>query len=168
MHVACKVPGDFKMTTIFRDREQQLMDYVDREVEAFRNDYLVRGIEPAWNLDKADKMISLDNATHPVRVGEMDIEGVGEVMEYAELAAQESAITKRKKQAAARLRQLADGAEMVTFSGERAYWYAEGHRSNVDLDTLKERWPDAYDACVSETTYPILNIDRAYKPKGGK
>jgi hypothetical protein len=163
MHVACKVPGDLKMTIIYRDREQQLMGYVDREVEKFRNDHLVPGIEPAWNLDKADKMFALDNATHPVRVGEIDINDIGEVMEYADLAARDSAITKHKKQAAARLREIADGKQLITFSGQRAYWYSEGHKDKVDTELLKERWPEAYEACVSQTTYPILNIDKAYK-----
>lgn len=165
MHVACKVPGDLKMTTVFRDREQKLMAYVDREVEAFRNDYLVRGIEPAWNLDKADKMLALDKATYPDRVGEVDIDGVGEVMAYAELAAAAGDLEKDKKRAATELRRLAHGAQLVTFSGERAYWYSEGHRDKVDLAVLKERWPDAYEACVSKTTYPIINIDKAYKGK---
>lgn len=168
MHVAAKVPGDLIMTTIFRDREQALMDYVDREVEAFRRDYLIPGIEPAWNLDKADKMFALDKASHPERVGEVDIEGIGEVMEYAELAAEETALGKHKKAVSARLRELANGAEVVTFSGQRAYWYSEGHRKNTDYQQLKERWPEAYEACVSETTYPILNIDKAYKPRGTK
>lgn len=168
MHVACKVPGDFKMTTIFRDRETRLMDYVDREVEAFRNDYLVRGIEPAWNLDKADKMIALDNAMYPERVGEVDIEGIGEVMTYAELSAAAGAADKAREAAGARLRELANGAQTITFSGQRAYWYSEGHRKRVDIEGLKERHPEAYADCVSETTYPIINIDAAYKVKKGK
>jgi predicted phage-related endonuclease len=169
MHVACKVPGDFKMTTIFREREQELMEYVDGEVERFRNEHLVRGIEPPWNLDKADKMIALDNATYPERVGELDIETIGEVQEYAELAAEAGELDKRKKASSARLREIARGAQLLTFAGERAFWYGEGHRKNTNLERLAERWPEAYADCVTETTYPILNIDKAYKPKrGGK
>lgn len=163
IHYAIKVPGDFKQGIIYAAREQQLMAYVDAAVEKFRDDHLVRGIEPDWNLGKADKMIELDNATHPERNGEIDIEGIGDVMAYAQAAADESAAAKRKKEAAARLRQLAGGAALVTFANERAYWYGRGRRKKVDLEKLLERWPEAYDAVVSETTYPIVHIDKAYK-----
>ena len=75
-------------------------------------------------------------------------------------------MAKARKAAAARLRQIANGAEIGTFAGERAFWYSEGHTTNVDLDRLKERHPEAYDDCVTESTHPVLNIDKAYKPRG--
>lgn len=131
---------------------------------------MLPGVEPAWNLEKPEKMIELDNATYPEREGvaELGVEEIGEVMEYARLAAEATALDKRKKALAARLRQLANGAAVATFSGERAYWYGEGHRSNANLDLLKERWPDAYDACVTENEFPVLHIDKAHKPRGDK
>jgi predicted phage-related endonuclease len=170
MHYACKVPGDFKQGIVYRRDEQKLMAYVDKHVEAFRRDYLIRGVEPAWNLDKPEKMIALDNDTHPEREGvaELDIKGIGEVMAYAEIASDAGAIDKAKKRQAAALRQLADGAEIATFAGERVFWYGEGHRSNTDLEKLKEEWPDAYRACVTENAFPVLHIDKAYKPRGTK
>lgn len=170
MHYACKVPGDFKQGIIYAERETKLMAYIDEVVERFRMDYLVRGVEPAWNLAKADKMLELDKATFPEREGvvELDITQIGAVQEYAEIAARAGAIDKEKKAAAARLRQIADGAEIATFAGERAFWYSEGHRKNPDFETLMANHPEAYDECVGETTYPILNIDKAYKVKGGK
>lgn len=173
MHYACKVPGDFKQGIIYRDREERLMSFIDATVEGFRKDYLIRGVEPAWNLEKPDKMIALDNDTHPERdgVAELDIEGVGEAMAYAEIAygpGGAGEIDKRKKAQAAMLRKLADGAAVATFSGERVFWYGEGHRSNVNLDKLKERWPEVYDEVVTENTFPVLHIDKAYKPRGDK
>ncbi len=166
IHYAIKVPGDFKQGIVYAAREQKLMAYVDAEVERFRNDHLVRGVEPAWNLDKADKMIELDNLTHPNRVGVIDVDSAGDVMAYAEAQRRESDAAKDKKRLAAALRQHAAGAEIVTFSGERAYWYSESGRTNVDLEKLMERWPDAYDACVTDKRFPVLHIDNAYKVKG--
>jgi predicted phage-related endonuclease len=169
MHYAVKIPGDFKMGIIYRDREQQLMSYIDGAVEAFRKDYLLAGVEPPWNLAKADKLIALDNATHPERdgVAELDIDGIGDVMAYAEAAAMESAGRKRKKQLAAALREHANGAAVVTFAGERVYSYRMDNRApEVDLQQLKERWPDAYDACVTQKQSPTLIIDKAYRMRG--
>lgn len=169
-HWAALIGGNqLKQGIIYADRETKLMKFIIGEVERFRDEHLIAGVEPRWDsTSKPDKMIELDNATYPNRAGEVDIEGVGAVMAYAEAAAEAGAATKRRKALAAELRQLAGGAEVVTFSGERAYWYGEGHGTNVDLMKLKERWPDAYDACVTENTWPVLNVDKVYKPKRGK
>lgn len=168
IHYACKVPGGMRQGIIYRDREQELTDYVIGELTKFRSEHLLTGVEPDWSEAKPDKMIVLDNATNPERSGvvEIDVEAIGDVQAYAQAAADESAAKTRKKKLAARLRQLADGAEIVKFSGERAYWYGEGGRSDTDLEQLKERWPDAYEACVTESRWPVLHIDKAYKPRG--
>lgn len=170
MHYMVDVPGDFRQGIIYRDRDQRLMDYVVGEVDRFRREHLIPGIEPEWNVEKADKLIDLDNATHPKRTGvaEVDMDTIGEVMEAADLAAQITALGKKQDAAKALLRKAAAGAEVATFSGERAYWYRSGSRPKVNLEMLKERWPEAYDAVVSETTYPVLYIDKAFKPRKEK
>ncbi len=169
MHYACNIGGNtMRQGIVYAEREQKLMRFVVAAVDRFRAEHLLAGVEPPWSEDKPDKMIALDNATHPERGGviELDVHGIGDVMEYAEVAAQAGAIDKRKKRIAARLRQRANGAEIATFSGERAFWYGDGHRPNVDLDKLKEGWPDAYEACVREKGFPVLHIDAAYKARG--
>lgn len=174
IHYACKVPGGMKQGIIYRDREQKLTEFILGEVTRFRTDHLLAGIEPEWNVsEKPDKMIDLDNATYPDRSGvvELDLPGVGAVMEYAEIAygpGGAGEVDKRKKQAAAQLRKIAGGAQVGTFGGDRVFWYGEGRRSGTDLDKLKERWPQAYEECVTETTFPVLHIDEAYKPRGEK
>jgi putative phage-type endonuclease len=165
-HLAALDGGNkLKQMTIYADRERELTEYVVTEVRRFLTENLEAGVEPRWNNEKPDKMIQLDNATHPERdgVAELDIDGIADVMDYAQFSADAGAAEKLRKQGAARLRQLADGAEVAKFAGERAFWYGEGSKPKVDLDMLKERWPDAYDAVVSETTFPVLNIDAAYK-----
>jgi predicted phage-related endonuclease len=151
---------------IYADREQKLMAYIDAEVERFRTEHLLTGREPEWNVsEKPDKMIALDEATHPERVGTLDIEGIGEVMEYARLARRKADAETARKAAAARLRQLADGREFVTFAGQLAYRLGPTRNTNVDLDKLKEKYPDAYadPEVVSETTSHTIYIDKAYK-----
>jgi predicted phage-related endonuclease len=169
-HYACLVGGNtMRQGIIYADRETKLTEYIVAEVDRFRTEHLLPKREPEWNVaGKPDKMIALDNATHPERDGvvELDIEGIGEVVAYAEAQAAESAATKRKKQAAARLRQLAKGSRTVKFADQLAYYYGEGGKSHVDLGMLKERWPDAYDACVTEARWPVLHIDKAYQVRG--
>ena len=166
-HVAMLIGGNtLRQTVVWAAKERELTEYIVKEVDAFREIYLIPGVEPAWNtVDKAAKLIELDSLSHPERVGEIDLDGITDVMEYAEAQAAESAARKCKEQAKARLAQLADGREIVTFSGERAYWYGRSVRTNVDLDVLRERYPEAYadPAVVSETVSHPLYIDKAYK-----
>lgn len=170
-HYACLVGGNkMKQGIVYADRpdEIKLTNYLVAEVDRFRNEHLIPEIEPEWAGNKPDKMIELDNLMHPERAGveHIDVDGIGEVMGYAALASQATELDKKKKAGAAKLRQLAGGKWVAAFSGERAYWYTEGARPKVDLDKLKERWPDAYEECVSETTFPVLHIDKAFKPRG--
>jgi hypothetical protein len=122
-HYACLVGGNvMKQGIVYADRETELRDYLRAEVRRFRAEHLLTGREPEWNVsEKPDKMIALDEATHPERVGTLDIEGIGEVMEYARLARRKADAETARKAAAARLRQLADGREFVTFAGQPAY-----------------------------------------------
>jgi predicted phage-related endonuclease len=154
-HYACLIGGNvMKQGIVYADRETELRDY------------LLAGREPEWNVsEKPDKMIALDEATHPDRVGTLDIEGIGEVTEYARLARRKADAETARKAAAARLRQLADGREFVTFAGQLAYRLGPTHNTNVDLDKLKEKYPDAYadPEVVSETTSHTIYIDKAYK-----
>jgi predicted phage-related endonuclease len=170
-HYACLVGGNvMKQGIVYADRETELRDYLRTEVRRFRTEHLLAGREPEWNVsEKPDKMIELDEATHPERDGTLDIEGIGEVMEYARLARRKADAETARKAAAARLRQLADGREILTFAGQSAVRFGPTHRTNVDLDKLKEKYPDAYadPEVVSETTSHTIYIDKAYKVKKG-
>lgn len=165
-HYAVLVAGEDWIQGVVRaEKETRLTEFVVEKVDAFRREHLIPGVEPAWNLDKPAKMLELDNATHPQRSGivELDINGIGVVQDYLSAAEDESAAKKRKARLAAELRQLAGGAEIATFSNERAYWYRMQSKPKVDLAMLKERWPDAYDAVVSEPEHPVLAIDNEFK-----
>lgn len=171
-HYACMIGGNrWRQGIVYADREQKLMDFVIGKVEAFRNGHLLTGVEPEWDVsEKPDKMIALDEATHPDRVGTLDIEGIGEVMAYAKAARIKADAETERKQCAARLRQLADGKEFVTFADQPAYRISETTTARVDLDKLKEKYPDAYadPEVVSETKSHTIYIDKAYKVKKGE
>lgn len=170
VHVFANIGGNLGRPWIFglTEADQRLQDYVIGEVEAFRDRAIIRGIEPDWTLSKAEKLIQLDNATHPVRVGEADVQEIGAVMEYAQVVADIAPLEKRKKALAAEMRRVAAGAEIVTFGGEKAYEYKPTRRTKVDLVALREKFPMVYDQVVTETESPTLYVDRAYKIKPNK
>lgn len=169
MHYAALVGGNqLKQGIVWAERETKLTGYIIGEVERFRTEHLLAGVEPEWNTtDKAAKLIELDMATHPEKIGEIDITEIGWVMEYAQAAADESAAKRRKEQAKAKLAQMADGKQFVTFSGELAYRYGSTKRAKVDLDKLAERYPAAFadKDIVSQAESYTLYIDKAYKVK---
>lgn len=165
-HYAAKVPGDMRQGIVYAEQEKDLTEYVVGEVMRFRREHLLTGVEPAWNIDdKALRMVELDKATHPGRIGELALDGVDAVHEYAAAAARESAAKKDKERAKATLLQQADGAEVVTFAGDLAYEFRPTRRTHVDLDALRERHPAAYaDAeVVSQRTSHTLSIAKAYR-----
>jgi YqaJ-like recombinase protein len=174
MHVACNVGGNMlKPATVYANREADLMAFIVSEVDRFRDEHLLTGVEPEWNvMDKPAKMLELDRASHPVRAGEIGIDGIGDVMEYAQQSRIHGDSKKAMDRAKARLAQLADGARVVLFGDEPAYEYGEGSRTNVNVERLAEKYPDAYNdpEVVTETTYPILRLAPAYriKPKRGE
>ena len=165
-HYACLIGGNtMKQGVIHADREQSVMDYIVKEVDAFRSHHLIPGVEPAWSVRKADKLLALDKALHPERIGEIGVDEVGDVLDYASASAEAGAAEKRRKAAAARLAQIADGRQVVTFAGERAFWYSESEDVRADLDVLAERYPEAYadpEVVTRKKKYTVY-IDKAYK-----
>lgn len=168
MHYACNIGGNMmKQGVVYRDREQQLMDYIIGQVNIFRTKHLLAGVEPDWSDSKPAKMLALDKATHPTRVGEATIDDMGWVYEYAQASAEEGAAKKRKDKAKVHLAELANGVEAVQFSGELAYLYRPGSKLTANLDRLKEKYPDAYDdpEIVRESNYHTIQIAREYRVK---
>lgn len=169
IHYACLVGGNrLRRGIVYADREQDLTAYIIGETNRFRDKYLIAGVEPEWDISrKADRLIELDRATYPERVGSLDIDGVDAVYEYADAARASSLAKKRQDQAKARLLQLAAGHEVVTFADELAYRFGTTRRTNVDLDRLKELHPDAYadPSIVSETVSHPLYLARQYKTR---
>lgn len=165
IHVAVLLGGnELKMTVV--EHDEQMERYVLREVEQFRTDHLLAGVEPAWDLDKAAALIEMDALMHPDRAGEIGIADIGEVMEYAELSARKGAADRALKRSRATLARLAAGAQTVTFGGELAYEFNPVSKRSVDLDRLAERHPDAYADCVTEKTHYQIRLAPEFRRTG--
>lgn len=162
IHVAVLLGGnELKLTTVFRD--EKLETFVVGGVRQFRDLHLLPGVEPPWDLSKAQRLIDMDSLLHPERVGELALDDIDEVVEYARRSAAKSAAEKALKESAATLRRLADGKELVKFADELAYRYTPSTRSKCDLERLKEQYPDAYAACVTESTSHTLRVSPAFR-----
>lgn len=165
IHVAVLLGGNEMKQTVVR-RDERMERYVLREVDRFREQHLLAGVEPEWDLDKAAALIEMDALMHPERVGEIDLDGIGEVMEYGELSAKAGAADRALKRARATLARLAGGARTVTFGGEMAYEFAPVTRRHVDLDALAERWPEAYADVVTEKTSHSIRLAKEFRRTG--
>ncbi|MFE9955864.1 YqaJ viral recombinase family protein [Micromonospora sp. NPDC005299] len=165
IHVAVLIGGnEFKQTVVQHDDRMEA--YVLREVDRFRTEHLLAGVEPDWDLSKAAALLEMDALTHPQRVGEIDLDEVGEVMEYAERSARKGAAERALKESRAILARLAAGAQTVTFGGELAYEFNPVSKRDVDLDRLAEQWPDAYADCVTEKTHHQIRLAPDFRRTG--
>ncbi|WP_328465474.1 YqaJ viral recombinase family protein [Actinoplanes sp. NBC_00393] len=166
IHVAVLIGGnELKMAVV--EREQAMEDYVLGEVRRFREEHLLAGVEPDWDLSKAQSLIDMDSLMHQDRVGELDLTEIGEVIEYAKRSAAKSAAEKALKESSATLRRLAKGALTVKFADELAYEYGLVTKKNVDLDQLKLRWPEAYAAVVSEKSHYQIRLASEFRQTPG-
>jgi putative phage-type endonuclease len=166
IHVAVLLGGnELKLTVV--ERDPKLEAFVLGEVRRFRDEHLLPGVEPDWDLSKAQALIDMDSLMHPDRVGEIDLSEIGEVIEYAERSAAKSAAEKALKESSATLRRLANGARTVKFADELAYEYGPVTKRHCDFDQLKQRWPEAYEACVTSKTHDQIRIAKEFRQTPG-
>jgi predicted phage-related endonuclease len=167
MHYAVNVGGNaMHQGVVYADREAKLIDYIVAEVDTFRERHLLTGVAPPWTAEeKVDKYLALDAQLHAERVGEIGIDGLDPVIEYASWAKRATRAENEKKRLKLALAQQAAGKQLITFAGQRAYSYEERSRVNVDLEALRERHPAAYadPEVVSETHYYQLSIDSSVR-----
>lgn len=164
IHVGVLIGGnDYRQAVVRRD--QQLESYLVREAEQMWHVNVAKRIEPAWDLSHASQLIRLDERLNPDRAGvtELDIDGIGEVIEYARLSAENGRADRALKPAAATLRRLAAGRAAVKFGDELAYELSPRSRQFADLERLAEEFPEAYAACVSTTEYHQIKIATPYR-----
>jgi putative phage-type endonuclease len=166
-HYACLIGGNvMKQGIVYADREADLMAFIVGEVDKFRAQHLIPRREPAWDVaGKAAKLLEMDAIMYPDRVGEIGIDDIGDVMDYALKSRAAGDAKKELEEARARLAQLAAGRQLVLFSDNPAYRYVPTSRTHVDLDKLRERYPDAYadPEVVEQRTGHTIYIDKAYK-----
>lgn len=157
LHVAVLIGGnDYRQTVIRRD--DQVADYITGETRRFWQQHVLAGVEPPWDPRQADALNDLDRQLYPDRIGELSIDQLDEVLEYARVSAIEGAAKRQREAARAELARLAAGALVVTCGSELAYEMRPVQRSTCDLHALAERWPQAYADCVRTTRSYSMHI----------
>ncbi len=165
IHVAVLIGGnEYKQTVVRRD--EQVAAFVAGEVARFREQYLLPDVEPPWDPERATAMNDLDAVLYPDRAGEVSIQELGAVMEYARVSAIKGAAERQLKAARADLMRLAAGAETVRCGPDLAFEMTPTKRSKCDLEALAERFPDAYAATVTTTHSHSIAIAKELKQKG--
>jgi putative phage-type endonuclease len=166
IHVAVLIGGnDYRQMVVRRDDE--LEGYLVGEGRIFWFNNVIGELEPAWNYDTdhPEDLLDLDKRLHGEKVGELDLDGIGEVMDYAAASAAAGAAERARKAAAAKLARLAEGNRYLKFGGELAYSYEPRSKTNCNLEVLAERYPQAYadPDVITETSYYAIQIAKAYR-----
>jgi hypothetical protein len=120
-------------------------------------------VAPGWDPRHSRALLELDAALHPDRVGEVGLDGLDAVIDYAAASAMKAQADKTRLQARARLAELAAGARYVKFGDDLAYQFDPVTRRDVDLDLLADQWPDVYDRVVTTTRYHKVRLAPAYR-----
>lgn len=161
IHTAILVGGsEFHDPVIWWDED--LAVFIFNTVYRYRQDYLMLKREPDWSQTKSEREIALDKLMHPDRVGEIGIDDISKVIEYANAAAAAGAAARARKRAQAALLEISGGKKTILFAGEPAVWWREGTNTQVDLDVLA-RFPAAYAAAVREKTTWTICINPLYQ-----
>jgi putative phage-type endonuclease len=176
MHYAVRIGGnDYRQGVVRAIEDATTINFVVGKVNAFRDTYLAgRGqeVEPPWPAeDRASSLIELDAMLHPERSTLLTIEDLEPVIGLAQARAAKNRSDREEKIAKARLLRQADGARWVnanTDSGsELAYEFAPSERTRVDLDRLREKYPDVYadEEVVIHSTSWKINIADSIKER---
>lgn len=171
LHYAVLVGGsNYHQGVVRREDQEDVVKFVIDKANHFRSAYLDPDnlVEPPWDQDMAaQSYMELDQLKYPERLGSLDIDDIGEVLEIATVRAKKNLYTRLEKEAKARLLRQAQGARHLTYASELVYEYVPRTRKNVNQERLAELYPDAWadPEVVTETTSWQLNLADAFKIK---
>jgi hypothetical protein len=151
---------------VFRDKEADLRAYIRREVNGFRDGHLLPQIEPPWTAeDKVDRYLELDAQVHAERVGEITIDDLDAVLEYAKHSSAEGRAGKAKKAAKLALAKLAGGHRVIKLGDELAFQYRDDPYTWTNLERMAEKYPEVYadPEIVQHRTKTVIAISNTFR-----
>lgn len=173
IHFAVLVGGNsYHQGVVRRQDIADVITYVIDQCNDFRTKYLQYGKErePEWDQNMAaQSYLELDLMKYPERLGvhEADFDAIDDVMHIALVRAKKNLYTRMEKNAKARLAGYAHGARHISVNGELAYEYKPRSRTNINAETLAEKYPDAWNDpdVVTTTTSWQLELAEGFKVK---
>ncbi len=163
MHVAVLIGGnDYRQFTVRVAEHAQLV----LDLRAAAADLWARiqsGRPPVMSPD-ADPgpLLDLYRRLHPERSGVVRIDRDGDAQDaladYLDAGADVTAAKERQKAAHVRMLAALGNSEMAVMGDKPAYSITQASRETTDVARLRERWPEAYEDCVTDKAHDRLNI----------
>ncbi|MGP3914369.1 YqaJ viral recombinase family nuclease [Nonomuraea sp. 10N515B] len=167
LHVGVLIGGqEYRQYVIRRVGHEVIIENIVTAAADMHERIMTR--RPPFPSGDPERLVELYNDLHPDREGTVAVgPEVVEVLDrYETHRLEEKAAKRGKDEAKADAVKLLGGGERALFGDEPAYSYAAHRgRPSVDLSLLAERWPDAYEACVTETTVRSINVASAFRKK---
>ncbi|MEV0619540.1 YqaJ viral recombinase family protein [Nonomuraea sp. NPDC050404] len=168
VHVGVLIGGnDYRQTVIRREGNEQIISDIVTAAANMR-DRIMTGRKPYPSGDP-ERLVELYGALYPEREGTVELgsEVVEILGRYEDERLKEKAAKTAKELAKVEAVALLDGGEFAKYGDEPAFSYTSRRgRPAVDLELMAEQYPDAYQACVRETTQRAINLASAYRKKG--
>ncbi|MDX2707310.1 YqaJ viral recombinase family protein [Streptomyces sp. PA03-6a] len=169
IHVVCLIGGqDYRQYTVRREHHTPLVAYINAEASRLWHEHILAGRPPAITGEEPpDALIELYQRMHPDRDGyvelDRDFEAQADVRDYLEATAEKAAAEKRQKAAKARMLANLGNAQAAIVQDKTFYSIEQSSKTTVDVARLAEEFPEAYAACVSDTTHDRLSIPAAVR-----
>lgn len=163
MHVAVKIGScDYRQFTVRVTEHQQLVLDL-RAAAADLWQHVVDRRPPVLTGDEdPGPLLDLYRRLHPERSGVVRIDRDGDAQDaladYLDACANATAAAKAKKAAQARMYAALGNAEMAVMGDRPAYSIEQSSRETADMARLRERWPEAYEDCVTDRAHDRLSI----------
>ncbi|MEV4438208.1 lambda-exonuclease family protein [Streptomyces sp. NPDC049577] len=170
MHYGVLIGGnEYHQGTIRADHYRDVMADITVAVDRFWYEHVQAQVPPEPAGD-GEALAKLFRRLHPTRSGMVAVDrhpdALDALLDYSRHQRDEADARKAKASAKARLIAALGKAQTALIGGERAYSLEPTKAApKVDLELLAERWPDAYEACV--TPNPTERLDIAKQFKGG-
>ncbi|MFE9921613.1 YqaJ viral recombinase family protein [Streptomyces sp. NPDC005774] len=168
MHFAVLIGGnEYHQGTVRADQYTDVIDDITTAVDKFWTEHVQAEVPPEPSGD-GEALAKMFRRLHPTRTGAVDVDmhtdALDALLAYNRHQREESAAKKAKAAAKARMIAALGGAQQALLGGERAYSLEPTNAApKVDLEQLAERWPDAYDACVTPNPTERIDISKAFK-----
>ncbi|MFD8075859.1 YqaJ viral recombinase family protein [Streptomyces sp. NPDC059718] len=169
IHIMCLIGGnDPRLFTVRREDHTKLVAYINAEASRLWHEHILTGRPPAITGEEPpDALVELYQRMHPDRDGyveiDRDFEAQADVREYLEAVAEKAEAEKKRKAAYARMLAHLGNSQAALVHDKVFYSIDQASRETTDVARLREEFPEAYAACVTDKTHDRLSIPSAVR-----
>lgn len=166
IHVMCLIGGnDPRFYTVRAEDHTPLLAYLNAQAARLWHEHIVPGIPPAPTGDEPpDALADLYGQLHPDREGwieiDRDLDTQDALADYLDAVSDKAEAEKRRKVARAKLLGHLGKHQAATVGGKVQFSIEQSTKTTPDLDRLREEFPAAYAACVTDKTHDRIDIPK--------